>query len=161
MELHLVVVWSSRPSTLSFSFLSYQSSPKTGGTVAWKGKNSDLLANLTFWDENTIDHCHWDKINKNLYRSRFLMCTNSKKHWQPYQHHDANINPMFFLPWVSTFVSSSSITELSMEMLLKIPCDCVHWCFSPTPAGRCFVHAGLGIWKVWQYRQAKKKKKKK
>lgn len=76
------------------------------------------------------------------------------------QHFETKINPMLFLPWVFTFVSSSRITELRLEMLPSVSCDHVHWCFSPTPTGCCFIHTGFGIWKVWQYKQRRRKKKK-
>lgn len=36
----------------------YQSSPGIAGTEAQTGKNSDLLAEVTFLDENTINHRH-------------------------------------------------------------------------------------------------------
>lgn len=52
----MVMVWSLRTFPLSFSFPLYQSSPGIAGTEAQTGKNSDLLAEVTFLDENTINH---------------------------------------------------------------------------------------------------------
>lgn len=65
----MVMVWSLRTFSLSFSFLSYQSSPGTEGTEAWTRKNSDLLAEVTFLDENTINHSHTGKINKKFIKN--------------------------------------------------------------------------------------------
>lgn len=76
-------------------------------------------------------------------------------------HHHAKINPVFFLPWDFTVVSSSRITELTMEMLLDVSRDCVLSCCSLTPAGCCFTHAGFGIGQVWQYKQRRGKKREK
>lgn len=70
------------------------------------------------------------------------MGTYSKKHWQPYQHHDTKINAMLFLPWVFTFVSSSHVAELTVRMLLSVPCD--YWCPLPAPAGAVLYTRGLG-----------------
>lgn len=40
---------------------------------------------------------------------------------------------MLFLPWVFTFVSSPHVAELTVRMLLSVPCE--HWYPSPAPVG--------------------------